>query len=65
VRVDANRKTVRYSSRRPADAELRAKLHDLASARRRFGNRRLFVLLRQEGEQSARIVSTGSFARKG
>ena len=41
-------------SRRPADAELRAKLRDLANARRRFGYRRLFVLLRQAGERSGK-----------
>src|SRR5208283_426275 len=52
--VDVDRKTVRYSPRRPADAELRAKLRDLANARRRFGYRRLFVLLRQEGEPSGK-----------
>ena len=52
--VDVDRKTVRYSPRRPADAELRAKLRDLANARRRFGYRRLFVLLRQEGEKSGK-----------
>ena len=50
--VGVDRKTLRYSPRRPpADAELRAKLRDLANARRRFGYRRLFVLLRQEGEK--------------
>ncbi len=52
--IDVERKTVRYSPRRPADAELRAKLRDLANARRRFGYRRLFVLLRQEGEKSGK-----------
>src|ERR1700739_1422702 len=41
---------IRYRSRRPAESELRARLRDLANARRRFGYRRLFVLLRQEGE---------------
>jgi putative transposase len=52
--VDVDRKTVRYSPRRPADAELRARLRDLANARRRFGYRRLFVLLRQAGEISGK-----------
>ena len=32
--------------------ELRTQLRDLANERRRFGYRRLFVLLRQEGEPS-------------
>ncbi|CAN2534733.1 hypothetical+protein [Methylocapsa aurea] len=39
--VAIDRKTARYSSKRPADAELRAELRDLANARRRFGYRRL------------------------
>ncbi len=34
--VDIDRKTVRYSPRRPADKEVRTKLHDLANERRRF-----------------------------
>ena len=46
--------------------ELRARLRDLANERRRFGYRRLFVLLRQEGETvRASTASTGSIARKG
>ncbi len=54
-RIDAiDRKTARYTSTRPADAELRAELRDLANARRRFGYRRLFVLLRQRGERSGK-----------
>lgn len=50
--VDADRKMVRYKSRRPPDTELRARLRDLANERKRFGYRRLFILLRQEGEAS-------------
>jgi putative transposase len=41
--------TVRYRSRRGDDAELRARLRALAHVRRRFGYRRLLVLLRREG----------------
>ncbi len=52
--VAIDRKTMRYASKRPADAELRAKLRDLANARRRFGYRRLFVLLRQQGEPAGK-----------
>lgn len=48
----ADRKTVRYQSRRPPDTALRSRLRDLANERRRFGYRRLFVLLRREGEPS-------------
>ena len=50
--VDADRKMIRYRSRRPPDAALRARLRELANERRRFGYRRLFVLLRREGEPS-------------
>jgi len=50
--VSADRKMVRYRSCRPPDTELRTQLRDLANERKRFGYRRLFVLLRQEGEPS-------------
>ena len=43
------RMTVRYCSRRPLDTELRERLRALAHERRRFGYRRLHVLLRREG----------------
>lgn len=48
----ADRKTIRYRSSRPPEVELRAKLRDLANERRRFGYRRLFILLRRDGEPS-------------
>jgi transposase InsO family protein len=50
--VGADRTMIRYRSCRPDDAGLRARLRELANARRRFGYRRLFVLLRREGETS-------------
>jgi len=50
--VGADRKMVRYQSRRAPDTELRGRLRELANERRRFGYRRLFVLLRREGEPS-------------
>jgi len=50
--IAADRKMVRYRSRRPADTGLRARLRELANQRRRFGYRRLFILLRREGEPS-------------
>jgi putative transposase len=50
--VAADRKMIRYCSRRPADVELRARLRELANERRRFGYRRLFILLREQGEPS-------------
>jgi transposase InsO family protein len=50
--VDADRTMIRYQSRRAPDAELREQIRDLANARKRFGYRRLFILLRQGGEPS-------------
>jgi putative transposase len=50
--VSADRKMIRYHSRRPPDTELRGRLRALANQRRRFGYRRLFILLRREGEPS-------------
>ena len=47
--IRADRKMVRYQSRRPADTVLRSRLRDLAAEQRRFGYRRLHVLLRHEG----------------
>jgi putative transposase len=49
--VGADRKTVRYRSRRPDDTALRARLRELAGERRRFGYRRLHVLLLNEGHR--------------
>jgi hypothetical protein len=48
----ADRKMIRHRSRRPPETELRTRLRDLANERRRFGYRRLFILLRREGEPS-------------
>jgi putative transposase len=50
--VNADRKMIRYRSCRRPDTELRTELRELANARRRFGYRRLFVLLRRRGETS-------------
>nr|WP_314961104.1 IS3 family transposase [Bradyrhizobium cosmicum] len=50
--ISADRKMIRYRSCRRPDTELRIELRELAHARRRFGYRRLFVLLRQRGEPS-------------
>jgi putative transposase len=50
--VAADRTMVRYRSRRPPETELRARLHELANQRRRFGYRRLYILLHDEGEPS-------------
>lgn len=50
--IAADRKMIRYRSRRPPERELREHLRTLANERRRFGYRRLFILLRREGELS-------------
>lgn len=50
--VAADRKMVRYRTQRAPDTVLRGRLRELANERRRFGYRRLFVLLRREGEPS-------------
>lgn len=50
--IAADRTMIRYRSRRPPETELRARLRELANQRRRFGYRRLFILLRREGERS-------------
>jgi transposase InsO family protein len=47
--ISADRSSVRYRSRRPEEAGLRRRLRELADQRRRFGYRRLHVLLRAEG----------------
>jgi len=47
--VGADRTSMRYRSCRADDAGLRTRLRELASERRRFGYRRLHVLLRRDG----------------
>jgi len=47
--IAVDRTMVRYRSRRPDDVAIRARLRELAAERRRFGYRRLHVLLRREG----------------
>jgi putative transposase len=49
--IGADRTSVRYRCRRPDDTALRERLRSLASERRRFGYRRLHILLRREGAQ--------------
>jgi putative transposase len=44
-----DRSMVRYRSKRSDDGELRRRMRELAAERRRFGYRRLHVLLRREG----------------
>jgi putative transposase len=52
--LGVDRSSHRYRSRRPDDAELRARIRALAEDRRRFGYRRLFILLRRDGEASGK-----------
>jgi putative transposase len=47
--IAADRTAIRYRSTRPDDAAIRVRLRELASERRRFGYRRLHVLLKREG----------------
>lgn len=47
--IGADRSSVRYHSRRPDDDAIRVRLRELAAVRRRFGYRRLHILLRREG----------------
>jgi putative transposase len=47
--IDFDRSTARYRRRRPDDTGLRDRLRALAAERRRFGYRRLGVLLAREG----------------
>lgn len=47
--IGADRSSVRYCSRRRDDGAVRVRLRELAASRRRFGYRRLHVLLRREG----------------
>jgi putative transposase len=47
--IGVDRTSVRYRSVRPDDAALRVRLRALAAERRRFGYRRLHILMRREG----------------
>ena len=47
--ADVGRSRCRYQARRRDDQELRQRLRELAGERRRFGYRRLTVMLRREG----------------
>ena len=47
--LGADRRSMRYRSVRPDDGVLRARLRELAAQRRRFGYRRLYLMLRAEG----------------
>lgn len=50
--IAVDRTMIRYRSIRPDDSALRDRLRGLAQERLRFGHRRLFILLRRDGEPS-------------
>ena len=62
--IDADRRSVRYRSTRDDDAELREKLRELANQRRRFGYRRLHILLRREGVMTGWKKTLRIYVRK-
>ena len=47
--LNVDRSLVRYQSVRPADSAVRARLRELSIERKRFGYRRLHILLEREG----------------
>jgi putative transposase len=47
--LGTDRTSIRYRSRKPDDGVVRGRLRELATARRRFGYRRLHLLLQREG----------------
>ena len=47
--IGTDRSSMRYRGRRPDDGAVRARLRELAASRRRFGYRRLQILLQREG----------------
>ena len=56
--LGVDRTSFRYRSRRTDDTAVRTRLRELAAIRRRFGYRRLLVLLRREGS-AASIAKNG------
>ena len=56
--IGADRSAVRYRSTKPDDAAVRDRLKSLALERRRFGYRRLHVLLRRDGHWKRRRPRT-------
>ena len=49
--LDVDRSSMRYRRRRPDGAVVRTRLREIAAVRRRFGYRRLQILLQREGLQ--------------
>jgi len=63
--IAADRSSARYRARRPDDDALRARLRELADQRRRFGYRRLHVLLRGEGWTMSRKKTQRLYGEEG
>ena len=61
-----DRSTIRYESKRPDDTQLRDQVKQIASERRRFGYRRIHVvLLEREGIQvNLKKLRVGSTAKR-
>lgn len=63
--VDLQSKACRYASARPDDGALRTRPKELASQRRRFGYRRLGLLLARQGVRVNRMKLYGFMRRSG
>ncbi len=63
--IGADRKSIRYRARRGDDAVLRGRLRELAHQRRRFGYRRLHILLLREGVKVNRKRTQRLYAEEG
>ncbi len=63
--IQADRKMVRHTFRRAPDEALRARLRELAGEQRRFGYRRLHVLLRAEGHNLNRKKTQRLYREEG
>jgi putative transposase len=59
------RMTIRYQSTRSEDSVLRERMIALARERRRFGYRRLHVLLKREGTRSTTRSCSASIGKNG
>lgn len=63
--IGADRTSIRYRSRRGDDAALRGRLRELARQRRRFGYRRLHILLLREGVRVNRKKTQRLYTEEG
>ena len=62
--IGACRMTMRYQTTRPDDGPLRERMKEIAHERRRFGYRRLHVLLKRENYVVTPRSCSGSIARR-